>query len=395
MRTTTRTHAQPAATLLVTTTTARAAAAASVSTAAAASVLFKQGLATVLGRCWWFVCGASVPCVPTTTLQHLRRGMALALGTLVVVKNYQNLVDPNSVFQEDVAVRGTGAGTAIPPLPPRAASCPRIGNSVISTSPSRSNAPSTGGSPEPTTRTSSEPSTIASSSQPPSASPSTVPSGVPSFFLRPSISTEPTLSSEPTTRNSSEPSHIPSSSRRPPFSSQPSYIEPPTSYQPFSPFETPSVAARFDDDDNYEDDDDDNFDDDDEEDYYVDDDEEDDDDDDEVDDDDDDSASNYGTTNYAGISALDRAKQTIAEKEQAIEQQIASNGGFKDTFKDPNTGVVVAPASMSDEVKYAAIGKYRRGAFAPVGVSGVQILLQNDTYETRRVRGTQFEGSDN
>merc|ERR1711865_748766 len=101
--------------------------------------------------------------------------------------------------------------------------------------------------------------------------------------------------------------------RRPPISSQPSYIEPPTSYQPFSPFETPSVATRFDDDD--------------EEDYYVDDDEEDDDDDDddEVDDDDDDSASNYGTTNYAGISALDRAKQTTAEKEQAMEQQIASS----------------------------------------------------------------------
>merc|ERR1711865_1289441 len=132
--------------------------------------------------------------------------------------------------------------------------------------------------------------------------------------------------------------------RRPPISSQPSYIEPPTSYQPFSPFETPSVATRFDDDD--------------EEDYYVDDDEEDDDDDDddEVDDNDDDSASNYGTTNYAGISALDRAKQTIAEKEQAIEQQIASSSpGQLNGFKDPNTGVVVEPSSMSREVKYAAI----------------------------------------
>jgi len=257
------------------------------------------------------------------------------------------------VFQE-VAVRGTGAGTAIPPLPPRAASCPLIGNSVISTSPFLSNAPSTRGSTEPTTRKSSEPSTIASSSQPPSASPSNVPSGVPSFSVRPPRSTEPTLSLKPTTRNSSEPSHILSSSRRPPFSSQPSFIGEPSASQSSVPSETPSTATRFDDDDNYEDDDD-NFDDDDEEDYYVDDDEEDDDD--EFDDDDDDYASNYGTTNYAGISALDQAKQTIAEKEQAIEQQIASSSpGQLNGFKDPNTGVVVGPSSMSQEVKYAAIG---------------------------------------
>jgi len=111
------------------------------------------------------------------------------------------------------------------------------------------------------------------------------------------------------------------------------------------------VPGMPDDDDNYDDDDD--LDD---EDYYVDDDEEDDDD----EFDDDDYASNYGgTTNYAGISALDQAKQTIAEKEQAIEQQIASSSpGQLNGFKDPNTGVVVKePASlMSQEVKYAAIG---------------------------------------